>query len=148
MNAESVCDHLSSLGSFLLPTLLDTAIKGVAILLLAALATLALRRASAATRHWVWFLGVLGLLILPILTAALPGWHILPRWTGNLAVPAPASVPAPSQTADRAGSLGPTAPDNQLSQDEQTAPAQSPAIPPVENSTSTPTPPPGQSPPP
>jgi len=79
----SFLDHPAVFAPSLLPMLLDAAIKGVAILALTALATLAMRRSSAAARHLVWFLGTLSLLILPLLSAALPGWYILPRWTIN-----------------------------------------------------------------
>ncbi|MEI8197853.1 MAG: hypothetical protein WCI73_18310, partial [Phycisphaerae bacterium] len=60
-------------GAQWLPVLLDAALKGVAILALTGLATLGLRRASAAARHLVWFLGMVSLLVLPLLSAALPG---------------------------------------------------------------------------
>jgi len=62
-------------------------------LLAAAAATNALlsRRTSAASRHLVWTLAVVGLLLLPILSAALPRWEIPVR----IAIPAaPATAPA------------------------------------------------------
>src|SRR5688500_9432799 len=61
------------------PVLLSAAGGGGVVLGLAGLAALAMRRASAAARHEVWLLGVAGVLLLPILSAALPGWHVLPR---------------------------------------------------------------------
>jgi len=76
-------ERLSTVSPSLVYSLKDTAIKGVAILSLVALVTLAMRSASAAARHLAWFLGTLGLLILPIFSAALPAWHILPQWTSN-----------------------------------------------------------------
>lgn len=91
-------DRLSSISPALLQSLLDSACKGAVVLLLAWLVTLALRHVSAAGRHLVWFLATLSLLALPLLTAALPRWHILPSWTNNVAVPAPPAVseiPAP-----------------------------------------------------
>ena len=87
----SFLDPLAVFAPSLLPMLLDAALKGVAILTMTALATLAMRRSSAAARHLVWFLGTLSLLILPLLSAALPGWYILPRWTMNT----PAAVQQP-----------------------------------------------------
>ena len=71
------------------PLLMDSAFKGAALLGVAGLAALALCRASAATRHLVWVFAVAALLVLPVLSASLPGWRVLPRWT---AAPAPAPV--------------------------------------------------------
>ncbi|MGD0137627.1 MAG: M56 family metallopeptidase [Tepidisphaeraceae bacterium] len=99
-------ERLSAVGPALLPVLLDAAIKGLVILSLTGLAVLAMRRASAAARHLAWFLGTLSLLILPILSAALPSWHILPRWADNATAPEPIAAPAPL--------LAPTVPDNQI----------------------------------
>ena len=62
--------------------LFDAALKGFVILCAAMLTTLALRRTSAAMRHQVWFLAVVGLLALPALSVILPAWHILPSWAG------------------------------------------------------------------
>jgi hypothetical protein len=66
------------------PVLLDTAVRSVAVLGLAGLAAVALRRGSAATRHWVWMLGVAGVLLLPMMTASLPGWRVLPPVVGGV----------------------------------------------------------------
>ena len=74
MLATSLSGHLSGVGPLLLPPLVDAASEGTGILLVTALTARLLRRASAAGRHLVWLLGVLGLLLLPILSAALPGW--------------------------------------------------------------------------
>jgi beta-lactamase regulating signal transducer with metallopeptidase domain/HEAT repeat protein len=64
-----------------LAVLADSGIKGVVLLALAFLITLSLRRGSAAARHLVWALALGGLLLLPILSLALPKWQlpILPR---------------------------------------------------------------------
>ena len=120
MLASSLCERLSAIGPTLLPVLLDAAIKGLVILSLTALAVLAMRRASAAARHWVWFLGTVSLLILPILSAALPGWHILPGWANNATSPAPIAAPAPI--------LVPSAPDNQILPDEAAPRAEPPIV--------------------
>jgi len=117
MPASSLCERLSAIGPILLPVLLDAAIKGLAILSLTALAVLAMRRASAAARHLVWLLGTLSLLILPILSAALPAWHILPQWANNVAVLAD-SVPV------SAGALTPDVP--RIAPDNQDLPNESP----------------------
>ncbi len=62
--------------------LVDSAIKGAVLLLLAAAAAFCLRRDSAATRHLVWLLAILGLLAIPLFSAFLPEWRILPDWAG------------------------------------------------------------------
>ena len=54
---------------------LDAAIKVSVILLAAALASVALRRSSAATRHVVWTSALLAALALPLLALALPRWE-------------------------------------------------------------------------
>jgi beta-lactamase regulating signal transducer with metallopeptidase domain len=48
------------------------------VLGVAGLVTLAMRRASAAARYAVWLLGCGAVLLLPVLSAALPGWQVLP----------------------------------------------------------------------
>src|SRR2546430_15349709 len=52
--------------------LVDSAVKGTALLGLAAIAALILRRDSAATRHLVWLLATVGMLVVPVLSAMLP----------------------------------------------------------------------------
>jgi beta-lactamase regulating signal transducer with metallopeptidase domain len=91
--------------------LLTAQVKGVVVLLVVALAAVALRRGAAATRHWLWFVGMVGLLALPGLGAVLPRWSVeVPAWagarsTGLRATPAlealhaPAVVDAPEATA-------------------------------------------------
>src|SRR4051794_41414421 len=83
--AAATVDHLG-------PALLTAAAGSVAVLGLARLATLALRRASAAARHEVWLLGFAGALLLPVLSAALPGWHVLPRPNPGRQAPQPAGA--------------------------------------------------------
>jgi|GEM_PF-3606918 len=64
-----------------LALLLDASVKGLIILTAAGLVCLALRRASAASRHLVWSLAMVSLIALPILSALLPALQIpiLPR---------------------------------------------------------------------
>src|SRR3954447_18065822 len=77
------------------PALLGAAAGSVMLLGVARLAALAMRRASAAARHAVWLLGFVCILLLPVLSAALPGWHVLPpRAAIGLAPPRPADSEA------------------------------------------------------
>ena len=62
--------------------LVDSAIKGTALLLVAAMTALVLRRDSAATRHYVWLVAMVALLGLPVLSPFLPQWRVLPGWAG------------------------------------------------------------------
>lgn len=96
------------------PDLLYAAAGSVAILALVGTASLPMRRASAAARHEAWLLGFAGALLLPVLSATLPAWHVLPRpgfavgiagKTAATAIPVPARAPAVSDAA----SLAPTA---------------------------------------
>jgi len=59
-----------------LALLLDAALKGTSLLLLSGALVLALRRASAATRHLVWSLGLFAMLALPLCSLILPAWHV------------------------------------------------------------------------
>jgi len=83
---------LLALLSALTPLLFDSALKGVALLALAAFCALALWRASAASRHLVWLVAVLALLIVPLLSIALPQWRVLPKWAASPAVTTPAAA--------------------------------------------------------
>ena len=59
--------------------LLDSAVKGTVLLALAAVATLILRRDSAATRHLVWLLAIVAMLANSALFALKVG-ILLTRW--------------------------------------------------------------------
>ena len=63
--------------------LVDSAVKGTVLLALAAVAALILRRDSAATRHLVWMLAIVALLVVPLLSAMLPQWRVLPAWASH-----------------------------------------------------------------
>ena len=60
--------------------LVDSAIKGAALLGFASLVVLMLRRDSAATRHLVWLAAIVAMLFVPALSALLPPWRVLPEW--------------------------------------------------------------------
>ena len=62
--------------------LADSAVKGTALLILAAIAAVILRRDSAATRYLVWLLAMVAMLALPALSSVLPQWRLLPSWAG------------------------------------------------------------------
>ena len=95
---------LSSASSLLL---VDSAVKGTALLVLAAIAAMILRRDSAATRHLVWLLAMVAMLVVPVLSAMLPQWRVLPDWAGISPKPAvvATSPPAIARPADGAVEL-------------------------------------------
>ena len=64
----------------LMPLVFDSAIKGAVLLATAALVAIALWRASAAARHLVWLVAIVALLVVPVLSLALPQWRVLPQW--------------------------------------------------------------------
>jgi beta-lactamase regulating signal transducer with metallopeptidase domain len=68
-------------GSAWLAVLADATLKGAVVLILAIVATRRMRHASAATRHLVWLLAIVALLLLPILRSVLPGWEGIPAGT-------------------------------------------------------------------
>ncbi len=65
-----------------LPVVVDMLAKGVVLLALVAMGLICFRRSSAAKRHLAWFAAMVGLLLLPMLSACLPGWEVLPAWMG------------------------------------------------------------------
>ncbi|MDB5172958.1 MAG: blaR1 4 [Phycisphaerales bacterium] len=71
---------MSRQGTTLLPLLFEAALKGTVLILLGWLLLCAHRRMPAATRHWVCFLALLSLLLLPIFARIVPGRGVLPRW--------------------------------------------------------------------
>lgn len=78
------------IGESLSLVLVDAAAKGTLLLAAACLATIGLRRSSAAMRHRVWGLTMGGLVLLPVLSWLLPAWRlpILPAPTKQAASPA------------------------------------------------------------
>ncbi len=57
-------------------SLLNAAAKGTVVLLLAWLAVWLCARSSAAVRHAIWSLAMVGLVLLPVASAALPAWRL------------------------------------------------------------------------
>ena len=75
----------------------DVVVRSTAVLIVAACLAAALRKSSAAARHNVWLLALLGVLAMPLLTATLPAWRALPvpRGESQGAAPTVTDVVAP-----------------------------------------------------
>ena len=76
----------------------------------AATNTLLSRRASAASRHLVWTLAVVGLLLLPVLSAALPSWEIAIPIAAPMTPPAAPTLQATGQAEAKDLSAGAASP--------------------------------------
>ncbi len=74
--------------STLLDLLSHTTLKGAAVLLVALLLGLALRRMAAARRYALWITAIATLAVLPLAMWALPAWHVLPQTDVSLEWPA------------------------------------------------------------
>ena len=61
-----------------IPLLLDSSLKGLALLVLTGVIVFAFRRSSASLRHLLWTSALGSLLLLPLLSLILPEWNILP----------------------------------------------------------------------
>ncbi|MHB9081088.1 MAG: M56 family metallopeptidase [Pirellulaceae bacterium] len=75
--------------------LVDSAIKGGVILTLAAFVGILLRRDSAATRHLVWLVAIVAMLVVPVFSATLPQWQVLPAWAAISQESRTSELPAP-----------------------------------------------------
>lgn len=72
----SAMERITVAGAKVFPVMADAAWKGAVLLAVAGLVTAALPRAAAAFRHGVWFVSLCGLLLLPVVSALLPGWRV------------------------------------------------------------------------
>src|SRR5690242_1731254 len=107
--------------------LADAFVKATVLLVLAAGATLLLRRSAASLRHLVWTLACGGVLALPLASALLPNWRVagwprlnvpvggafdlteMPAQRHAAAAAAHDPTPAGAKPAPRAPSSGPSA---------------------------------------
>ena len=104
--------------------LADTALKGLVLIAIAAIASYFLRKRSAASRHAVWTAAVIGHLALPVFGAVVPDWRIplvaTPKWAeAPVATPTPDADPVQSEavaasTANDQGELERASNDGQL----------------------------------
>ncbi|MEX0727479.1 MAG: M56 family metallopeptidase [Planctomycetaceae bacterium] len=94
---------LHSLVDSLAGILYDTTLKATVLLLAAWLTTLLLRRSSSALKHRLWSLSMLGLLLLPVLSWALPAWQlaVLPVSEQNESTRTPAAVEFAADVPER-----------------------------------------------
>lgn len=92
MTGANILDWLAATSAAWLPILLDTSLKGAAILALASVVALAMKRSSASARQVIWFLAMTAILLMPVLSLALPSWRVLPDWA-KVELP-PVSAPA------------------------------------------------------
>lgn len=87
---------------------IELTLRGLALLVVAGAAALALRKAQPAVRHAIWTAAVAGMLLLPVLQTGIPGWTF-PVWVERAAnVPHILDVTGPQVVNDTA--TLPTAP--------------------------------------
>ncbi|MBC7817461.1 MAG: hypothetical protein IAG10_11270 [Planctomycetaceae bacterium] len=79
-------------GDHLVGFFLDATAKASVILALAAVVCWSLRRHSAAVRHWVWTMAILGSLLVPALTLTMPRWTLAVLSSGHSDVSASSEV--------------------------------------------------------
>jgi hypothetical protein len=86
-----------------------------------------LRRDSAATRHLVWLLAIVALLAVPLLSAMLPQWRVLPEWASIRPAEAEVAPSPPSFTGPVVGPAQVTQHADFVELDRTPATAQEPA---------------------
>jgi len=109
---HSLNTGLALVGDTIAPILIDAGIKGMVLAAIGLLICAALRRSSSSIRYSVLGVTILGVLVLPVFSAA-PHWRVLPswldasHWTGpQAAADTPLSAP---RTAPPSQSGGPAA---------------------------------------
>jgi HEAT repeat protein/beta-lactamase regulating signal transducer with metallopeptidase domain len=78
--------------------LADAILKATLLFAAAGLASLVLRRASAATRHLLWMLALVSALALPVLSLALPRWQLPIVTLASSSITSPGSITSPATT--------------------------------------------------
>ena len=94
-----------------LPLVLDWTLRGSVLVALAALGVMMWRRSTAAHRHFVWTLALGGVLVLPVLSFALP-WRlpVIPGLAGALTTATPKADIAPGRSFSADAELATPAP--------------------------------------
>jgi beta-lactamase regulating signal transducer with metallopeptidase domain len=120
---ENLLNHLQSapFTAHFAALFLDALLKSLVVLGLAGGVCALWRKASAATRHLIWFLGVVSLLCLPMLNSTQPSWQ-KPVWTISTAASSGNQISLALQLAPNAPST-PSAPSAQNSPDASNASA-------------------------
>jgi beta-lactamase regulating signal transducer with metallopeptidase domain len=91
---------MNTFGAYDVSVLLLLVLKGGVILSMASIAALALRNASAAARHGVWFLGMAGVLALPLADWVAPSWFVeVPAPVAQI-LPRDVLAPVPTAMSD------------------------------------------------